>query len=344
MSRRHLHRLRPLSPWAGYQRTQPMAPSFSMIRFLKAATLFSVMAPVLIFLIFSRSEEDYSVPMIMSKDVSKPSPLLDTDLIITHHLVEDKVLIQECPVARILTINSTTSSLDGFVNATLHSLSHASQDITGSNRPIEHLAKNYDTFKSVEHGFWAEFGVYTGGTLVMAYDNLGPQSEFQGVIAGFDSFEGLPENWVGGFTKGAFTSEYETVRGLVPESVELYKGWFQDTIKQFKTNHLDTQAALIHHDGDLFLSTTITLQLLDDRIVPGTHMIFDELVGYPGYEDHEILALWLWMNEHGVSLCAMGHGGPERIEEDISRWINPLKAYWHTSQSAWFQVLSRNAR
>lgn len=260
----------------------------------------------------------------------------------TIHLMSNedrKAMIQECPEVRTLTINEATYSLKGFINMTLHALSHASNDITGSDRPIEHLAKKFDNFKSIKNGFWAEFGVYTGGTLKMAHDQLQEQSKFNGVIAGFDSFEGLPGEWRPGFDKGMFTATYESVRNLVPESVELYKGWFHDTIQDFKATHTNIPAALIHHDGDLFLSTTITLQLLDDRIAPGTHMIFDELIGYKGYENHEILALWLWMNQQGVSLCAMGHAGNI---EDLSDWLNPQNDFYFTLQSAWFQVLSRD--
>lgn len=255
---------------------------------------------------------------------------------------EIKHMIQECPPERTLTVKKATSSssLKDFINATLRSLSHASKDITGSNRPIEHLAKNYDKFKSIKKGFWAEFGVFNGATLIMAFNELSQQTKFNGgVIAGFDSFEGLPEQWRVGFNKGAFTSQYETVRSLVPNSVELYKGWFQDTIQDFKAKHTNVPAAVVHHDGDLFISTAITLQLLDDRIAPGTHMVFDELVGYPGFEGHEILALWLWMNQQGVSLCAMGHMG---MIEDLSDWLNPQRDIYFTAQSAWFQVLSRD--
>ncbi len=191
---------------------------------------------------------------------------------------------------RKLTINADTCTLKGFINSTLRALSSASSEITGSDRPIEHLTKYYDKFKSIDDGFFAEFGVYNGNSLLMAHDHLvKEQSTFKGVIAGFDSFEGLPEKWRGGFEEGVFATQYEIVRKILPERVEVYKGWFQDTIQVFKARHGNIPAALIHHDGDLFLSTTITLQLLDDQIVQGTHMIFDELVGYPGYEGHEIM-------------------------------------------------------
>jgi len=98
-----------------------------------------------------------------------------------------------CPAERTLAINDETSSLQGFINATLHALLFTSKDITGENRPIEYLATHYDEFTSVEGGFWAEFGVFNGATLEMAYNNLIKQSKFKGAIAGFDSFEGLPD-------------------------------------------------------------------------------------------------------------------------------------------------------
>jgi hypothetical protein len=40
--------------------------------------------------------------------------------------------------------------------------------------------------------------------------------------------------------------------------------------------------------------------------VPGTFMIFDELVAYPGFEGHEILSLYLWMVQTNAELCAVG--------------------------------------
>jgi hypothetical protein len=168
-------------------------------------------------------------------------------------------------------------------------------------------------------------------------------SIFKGVMAGFDSFEGLPVAWRRGFPEGMFGGGggsgkrdiYSMIRSKLPPQVELHKGWFQDTIGVFKDKYPRMPAALIHHDGDLFLSTAITLQLLADRIVPGTHMVFDELFGYSGYENHEILALYLWMVDHDAELCAMGH--KSYINETDYRLKKEQDA---SEQSVWFQVLS----
>mmetsp|Transcript_43274 Transcript_43274/g.73810 ORF Transcript_43274/g.73810 Transcript_43274/m.73810 type:complete len:301 (-) Transcript_43274:57-959(-) len=248
----------------------------------------------------------------------------------------------ECPPHRTLRIDATTRDLPNFINATLHALDFASKEVTHDDRPIVHLATNYDKYATIPGGFWTEFGVFQGSTLLMATNELLSKSKTfnNGPIAGFDSFEGLPEKWRKDFGEGTFglnDDQYTTLRKKLPDEVKLYKGWFQETIPAFKAEHDGVPAALIHHDGDLFLSTTITLQLLNDRILPGTHMIFDELVGYPEYEKHEIFALWMWMTEHEATVCAMGHMGPIGPTEEA--WVSPREDQHWFKQSAWLQVL-----
>lgn len=41
------------------------------------------------------------------------------------------------------------------------------------------------------------------------------------------------------------------------------------------------------------------LTLLNDRISPGAIVLFDELVNYPAYRDHEMKALWEWLGRTG---------------------------------------------
>jgi len=51
-------------------------------------------------------------------------------------------------------------------------------------------------------------------------------------IFGFDSFEGLPEDWSGPWIKGSFDMNGNLPR--VHPNVQLIKGWFDDTIPEFK--------------------------------------------------------------------------------------------------------------
>ncbi len=39
--------------------------------------------------------------------------------------------------------------------------------------------------------------------------------------------------------------------------------------------------------------------LLDQHIAPGCVLLFDDLVNYPDYRDHEIKALWEWLDSTG---------------------------------------------
>ena len=241
-----------------------------------------------------------------------------------------------CPASRMLRVDASTT-LPSFIESVFHALNKASID----DRPISFLPAHYDTFASVPGGFWVEFGVFRGNTLEAAHANLSKQQKFTGTIAGFDSFEGLPEDWLRHFKAGSFGEQkdlFTMVRKRLPDEIELHKGWFQDTIPAFLTAHPEEPAAVVHLDGDLFVSATIPLSTLDERIIPGTHLIFDELILYPDYQKHEIMSLWLWMKQrHGVTLCAMGHKG----KIDIGRkTLDPNEFYDQAMQSAWFQVIS----
>lgn len=121
-------------------------------------------------------------------------------------------------------------------------------------------------------GLILEFGVYKGGTAKILSKLLPDKT-----IYGFDSFEGLPEDWQGKYKKGTFD-----LRGIVPElpeNVVPIKGRFENTIGSFLREHQE-KAAFINFDADLYLSTAtvIDVLLLWERIVPGTVLYFDEFI------------------------------------------------------------------
>ena len=70
-----------------------------------------------------------------------------------------------------------------------------------------------------------EFCVFKGGTANLI-------SDYVNVIYGFDSFEGLPENWDGVKDKGFFKVDNLP---KVNKNVKLIKGWFNDTLDDFLT-------------------------------------------------------------------------------------------------------------
>jgi hypothetical protein len=130
------------------------------------------------------------------------------------------------------------------------------------------------------NGMYCEFGVYTGTTINYIASKVTP------LVHGFDSFEGLPENWRAGFETGTFA-----VKGLpgVRSNVRLYKGWFKDSLPLFKKDHPEP-LAFGHLDADLYVSTKDVFDALGDRIVAGTVLQFDEFLNYPGWQEGEAKA------------------------------------------------------
>jgi Macrocin-O-methyltransferase (TylF) len=134
--------------------------------------------------------------------------------------------------------------------------------------------------KMLGQGLILEFGVWSGKTINMIADYVGPSRQ----VHGFDSFEGLPEDWFGQFTKGRFHTQ-----GKLPEvrsNVQLHVGWFDKTLPDFAAEHREN-IAFLHVDCDLYSSTKTIFDLLGDRLVPGSVILFDEYFNYPGWREHE---------------------------------------------------------
>lgn len=132
-------------------------------------------------------------------------------------------------------------------------------------------------------GYYLEFGVFTGGTMrYMA------KRKPDVVFHGFDSFEGLPEDWTGlPFAKKTFS-----IRGglpKVPNNVILHKGWFNETLPQWCKVNYD-KIAFMHIDCDLYSSTVDILENLVNHLQVGTVVLFDEYFNYPNWENHEFKA------------------------------------------------------
>ena len=141
-------------------------------------------------------------------------------------------------------------------------------------------------------GLFLEFGVRTG-TTINHIARLNPEQ----TIHGFDSFEGLPENWTGwSMERGSFGGE-----GIpeVRDNVRLVKGWFDDTLPGFLEQH-PGPVALCHVDSDIYSSAKTVLDNLARRIVPGSIIVFNEYFNYPNWREHEFKAFAEFCDQHEV--------------------------------------------
>lgn len=83
------------------------------------------------------------------------------------------------------------------------------------------------------------------------------------------------------------------------DGVVLVKGWFSDTVPKW-LSETEGEIAFIHIDSDLYESAKEILALLNERIVPGTVIVFDELCDfdqtYPNWKQGEWKALLEWLD------------------------------------------------
>lgn len=128
---------------------------------------------------------------------------------------------------------------------------------------------------------YLEFGVSGGSSFKWWLQN---NKNIHSRFYGFDTFEGLPENW-GAFKKGEMAATMESLN-ITDSRATLYKGLFQQTLLPFLESYDNTKRKLIHLDADLFSSTIFVLSQLYRFIHPGDILLFDEFA----VPNHEFLA------------------------------------------------------
>jgi hypothetical protein len=144
-------------------------------------------------------------------------------------------------------------------------------------------------------GLVLEFGVASGRTINhIAKSRSGP-------VFGFDSFEGLPEDWRSGYERGAFAGDLPPVQS----NVTLVKGWFNETLPPFLSANKG-DVSLLHVDCDLYSSTKCVFDLLAERIRSGTVIVFDEFWNYPAWREHEIKAFDEFKSKNQVEAKPIG--------------------------------------
>lgn len=145
-------------------------------------------------------------------------------------------------------------------------------------------------------GLYIELGVCTGKTINFIAA-LNPHQK----IYGFDSFEGLPEDWVRTdkiFPAGTFAFRNPEALPAVLHNVELTKGWFNDTLPSFIEQH-EEKIAFLHIDSDIYSAAATAFHVLGSKIKPGTIIVFDEFYNYPGSENLEFKAFEEFLQQSG---------------------------------------------
>ncbi len=190
----------------------------------------------------------------------------------------------------LATINSTepqqVSSIECLkFDKQIYTSAHKAKSFLNSVETLRFALEN-----ATLSGVALEFGVFSGRTLKIISEYF-PRNTF-----GFDTFEGLPEDWREGFLKGTFKLDEIPV----VENAHIVVGLFQDTLSGF-IETLNKPISFIHLDADLYSSTKYVLTELNHRIKEGCVIQFDQFMNYPSFECNEYLAFIEWAEENSRS-------------------------------------------
>jgi O-methyltransferase len=140
---------------------------------------------------------------------------------------------------------------------------------------------------------YLEFGVAEGLSFKWWIDNnKDPESRFYG----FDTFEGLPEDW-GGFKAGDMSagSKFPEIND---ERATFIKGLFQDTLPLFLKTFTDDMRKVILMDADMYTSTLYVLTSLAPLLNKGDIILFDEFT----VPLHEFLAFYDFTRSYYIEM------------------------------------------
>lgn len=206
-------------------------------------------------------------------------------------------------------------------------------DYNGSNQNFRQAKLqeiNYNLENLQVNGVIAEFGTWKGFTI----NHIAESTDKP--VYGFDSLIGLPEDWdmgEGGIHFKAKNWNFDNIN--LNSRINFYEGWFIDTIPQYKLDET-LPFSYLNIDSDVYSSAKDILENLNDRIVPGTIIRFDELV--------------CWRTEFGDESGNTGYLGNQPMPyyknwrqgewkaliewlENYNRQVTPLTRTWHVSGS-----------
>tara|TARA_B110000211_G_scaffold10883_1_gene11477 strand:- start:1013 stop:1729 length:717 start_codon:yes stop_codon:yes gene_type:complete len=166
--------------------------------------------------------------------------------------------------------------------------------------------RNFAIYKAIENSknsenIFLEFGVYTGGSINLFSKQL---KTINANISGFDTFEGLTEDWLTHvfFPKGSLSLNSKLPK--VEKNVRLIKGKIQDTLSSFLDENSKKKIMFAHMDMDTYSSTKYALTKIKPFLRKGSVILFDELYGYPNWQQEEYKAFTEVFNENEYKFIA----------------------------------------
>ncbi len=166
-----------------------------------------------------------------------------------------------------------------------HFKEHFKSSIFLSSDKIRSYAINTakENDKNME-SYYIEFGVYSGTSINFFSKKLDGKK-----IYGFDSFEGLKEDWLGtSVPKGTFNLNKKIPK--LENNVVPISGWIQDTLPVF-LKEKKPKINFVHVDVDTYETSKFILESIKPHLMNGSIILFDELYNFEGWDVGEYKAL-----------------------------------------------------
>jgi O-methyltransferase len=163
-------------------------------------------------------------------------------------------------------------------------------DYTKREKAYDFIIENFIKTEPIQY---LEFGVCGGNSFKWWVEKIKNASS---TFHGFDTFEGLPEDW-GPFKKGDMGTNKQ-VPNIDDKRVHFYKGLFQQSFPQFTSQVQTNVKKVIHMDADLYSSTLYILTSIAPYLQKGDIIIFDEFM----VPTHEYLAYDNFVKSYYINL------------------------------------------
>lgn len=167
---------------------------------------------------------------------------------------------------------------------------------------IQNIAFSVDyalKLNASKDNLFLEFGVWKGKSLKLISKMIGDNS----LCFGFDSFEGLQEDWVGTSMPKGFFNVNKNIPKISNPNCKFYVGFFDKTLPEFVAyleSNRHKQIQYIHIDSDTYPAANLILSTLSKYISTNTIITFDEYLGYPGWRNGEFKAFQEFVIQHNV--------------------------------------------
>jgi hypothetical protein len=175
-------------------------------------------------------------------------------------------------------------------DAVMDSFNYAKENMKGAYSSLDRFDGLGLSIKEAKKRFPSrnlvlEFGVYKGGMINYQARKF-PELNF----VGFDSFEGLQEQWSGMAPEKTFDLGGKLPR--VRRNVGLVKGWFAESGPRWKMqNPASGIPLLVHVDCDTYGATVDVLEFCAEYVENGLLIHFDDYFGFPDWRTGGFKAL-----------------------------------------------------